>query len=120
MEISKNEALDLLRKWQEDGHHLFYLIQGVGDHCLAGGRGKIHALTEVSLRLATDHPADLSQSLFFVDIPLVEGTEYAYHEAGEFMGADNFLETDPSARTLIITVSPMNLRFGLATHSVPR
>jgi hypothetical protein len=66
--------------------------------------------------------SELGVVTFCYAVPVQERVQKLRQEIADISKANriDFPETDPSARsarTLIITVYPMNLRFGLATRS---
>jgi hypothetical protein len=117
LEISKTEALDLLRKWKEEKQHISYQVEAAPEHDIVKGMGGIDQVSDGAVHIFAYRPADFPQDMF-LDIPLVEAA-YEYLEAREYLEAHELREihVDPGTPALVITISPMRLRFTLSVFS---
>ena len=100
LEISKTEALDLLRKWKEEKQHISYQVEAAPEHDIVRGMGGIDQVSDGAVHI-------------FVE------AAYEYLEAREYLEAHELREihVDPGSPALVITISPMRLRFTLSVFS---
>src|SRR5437016_37890 len=119
MNVSKAEALDILKSWQQENQRIGYLIEVVPDSILVKGAGRITEVSEELLHIEAECLKDSPKEMFFVEIPLPrEEAGYTYSEAREFEKAEVLQEMEPAAAhdsSLIITIPAMGLRFVLGS-----
>src|SRR5437667_5520288 len=87
MNVSKAEALDILKSWQQETQRIGYLIEAAPDSILVKGQGRITDVSEELLHIEAECLKDSPKEMFFVEIPLREeaGREeagYTYTSAG--------------------------------------